>query len=282
MTTIIQRLPTPGVGAVLYPDAAMDAGTRGLIDAVDPWSWGGSIPSEGAEISIGQGPLNYPLAEDGWIEDAALAATALTFEDNSIWFTDAADRLTMPVGFKPTATDTHLGLVWWMKNDEFATGAGFNNRIFDVREDNLSKFGLLTVYTGTPGVVNAVSLTCQGAPSDWSFGSANPFTLALFDGQLHQFGYEVFRDGAGFLRQKAYLDGGLVADRGLVADSTGGWTDTGGVTSLEFGLPNGFSGSGLNGGVYRAMMQKLDQPQARTFAETVKLDYSLNAARLAA
>ena len=60
----IQILPVDGTGEKIYPDAAMDAGTRGLIDTIDPWSWGGTTPAQGAALAK---PLEAAGEEGGRI-----------------------------------------------------------------------------------------------------------------------------------------------------------------------------------------------------------------------
>lgn len=281
MTTFpfIQTLPVPGFGQKIYPDQVMDGGTRALIDTTDPWSWGGAVPTEGETVAIGNGPLNYALARDGWVEDKALVATAIEYSKKGLSM-GGPDRLRLPVGFKPRVTDTHLLLTWWMKNELLPTGSGFNNRIFDVREGSSSRFGLSIVYASA-GVLNAVEIFMDGL-STWSLTGSNAFVAALFDGELHQFAVETERLGDGYARQKLYLDGLLANDRGLVTDSTGAWGDTGAITSMAFGLPISFGGTGLNGKLYNAAMHMPAPEYPRTMADVVATDYEANVTRLTA
>lgn len=279
MTVYIQRIPAAGIGAKLFPDAAMDNGTRGLIDTVDPWSWGGTLPTSGSTLATGAGPKNYALAEDGWTEDQAAAVTA-GYTGNGIAFSPAGALMTMPTGFKPQTSDRRLGLIWWARNSPHPSGTSFNNRLFDVEESGVTRMGMISVYSST-GVIGSLELIDTGC-ANLVMATGTAFCNAMFDGQLHQFGYEAYRDGAGYMRRKLYLDGALSYEAPAIADSAGAWANTGAVASLQFGRPAYYNGTGLYGRLYRAMMQNLQVTGARSMADTVALDYTLNKSRLTA
>lgn len=278
MTEPLTQHPVAGFGPFVYRDEALGAGGCGLIDTLHAWSWGGSVPEDGATLALGAGPKTLARTIEGWVEDAAEAGTStLSYDGGGITFgASNGDYLNMPTEFKPTESTMHLGLVWWMKNSGTG-GTGWNNRLFSMYEGGESKFDAIVTYTSN--APSAVEFRCIGA-SSWTFTSGQVFD-ALFDGQLHQFGIEFERNGAGYMRQKFYLDGTLVSDRGLVSDSRGQWTDTSSL-KFRFGRGNGLNGSGMNGQLYRAMMQRPDVEGARTMAETVALDRKLNLDRIAA
>ena len=273
----IQKIPVNGTGQKLYPDAAMDAGTRGLVDMIDPWSWGGVIPADGA-LPIGDGPKNYPLSEDGWVEDQALAVTSTMLTvDGAVRFVDTDDILRMPVGFRHKVTDRHAGLVFWLKNLPDSGGAGSSNTIFASSTDDASYNISVGHAYSSPGVVSLARFRTA-----WSgaITLAETIRAAMFDGALHQFGFEWdLADDDATIDYHSYLDGALVA------------TTTANVNGTMFAPASGdyaafgqhpVGGSTINGTLWRAMMQELDVSGARAFSETVALDYSLNKSRIAA
>lgn len=279
----IQQLPVDGTGAKIYPDAVMDAGTRGLIDMIDPWSWGGAVPIDGAALPLNAGPKNYPLAEDGWVEDAARAGTAtLVYQDRGVMFSAAADRLALPVGFRHAATDRHLGYVLWLSNAAVpGTAAGGNNSIFGSLTQGQSGYTQNISINLTYSSGGAV--TAGYFRTAFSAGVPIPATIltALLSGVLHQFGFELqLSADSTTVTYTFYLDGVMVS--AATVATTGSLVPPGAADYACLGRHGGFPGSGLYGTAWRAICQQLDIAGARTMAETVALDYQLNAARIAA
>ena len=282
-TKTIYQTAAPGLGRVLCYDAAQDVGMAGLIDTTLPWAWGGALPDDGYVLTGGEGPRNIVNPDHGWTQDYASAvAGTFSFTDAGVSFDSSQARFKLPSGFKPRADDTHFGLIWWMANLPQPAGTGFNNRIFDVREGGVSKYFITPFYSAT-GVVGNLQLGCMGqspassgGTSAWTLTAGHPFNNALFDGTLHQFAYEVERleyDGGPMMRERIYLDGHLVDDRGLVVDQTGAWTDTDVSQSLTFGIYPGLSGTGPNGKLYRAAAVRPKIAGARAFGDAVMLDW---------
>ncbi|WP_146592314.1 hypothetical protein [Puniceibacterium confluentis] len=273
----IQQIPVNGTGDKLYPDAAMDAGTRGLLDMLDPWSWGGTLPANGG-LSVGDGPKNYPLAEDGWIEDAARAVTSTMLTvGGGIRFVDTDDILRLPVGFRHKVDDRHVGLIYWAKNLPDPLGAGSSNTIYASATAAASyNFSIGAAY-GDPGVVTEARVR-----TGYSAASILPTVLrdAMFDGALHQIGveFELSSDDASIV-YSSYLDGLFISSATRTVTGT-----MFAPTSAEYAAfgQHPVGGSTMNGTLWRAMMQELEVEGARAFADTVALDYEINKARILA
>ncbi|WP_146592193.1 hypothetical protein [Puniceibacterium confluentis] len=273
----IQKLPVTGTGAKLYPDAAMDAGTRGLLDMLDPWSWGGTVPPDGA-LAVDAGPRNYALAEDGWVEDAARAVTStMLTSDGAVQFVDTDDILRLPVGFRQKVDDTHLGLIYWAKNIPDPAGAGSSNTIFaSATAASVNNFSIGAAYS-SPGVISAARVRCNYTNA-WVVPAA--IQTAMFDGALHQLGFEfeLASDGLS-VTYRVYLDGLFVASTSL---SVNGVLYAPTVSEYAAFGQHPVGGSTLRGTLWRAMMQELEVEGARAFADTVALDYEINKARILA
>ena len=275
----IQILPVDGTGEKIYPDAAMDAGTRGLIDTIDPWSWGGTTPAQGAALALGAGPRNYPLAEDGWIEDAAAAGVAgLTYNRGAVRFAAANDYLRLPRGFKIVPADTHFGHIFWLQNAMFPGQAdnANNNILADISGGNSKNLALSMTYAS--GAITSCRIESRrhnnlAVPTAWR--------TALFDGALHQFGLEVTVSAdATTITYGFYLDGALIGT--LTANITNPYIAAGETDYVCFGRHHINVGSGIYGRLWRAIFEDLTISGARPMSETVALDHSLNRARIAA
>ena len=276
----IQILPVDGTGEKIYPDAAMDAGTRGLIDTIDPWSWGGTTPAQGAALALGAGPRNYPLAEDGWIEDAAAAGVAgLTYSSGGVRFIAAADRLHTPRGFKLSTADRHFGIIFWLQNSVIpAVPSGSNNNIYaDVSGGNSKNLALSMSFDGAGAVTS-----CR-IESRRHTNIAVPVAMrtALFDDALHQVGIEAaVAADASTMTYLYYLDGALIGQQTVAITSP--YLDPSQTDYACFGRHGMNIGVGIYGRLWRAIFEDLTISGARSMSETVALDHSLNRARIAA
>ncbi|MDV4167827.1 LamG-like jellyroll fold domain-containing protein [Rhodovulum sp. FJ3] len=271
MTVYIQQLPVTGSGEVLYPDAAMDAGTACLVDLVDGWAWGGSIPADGESITGGN-VLNYALADDGWDETpGAVTSSGITGDGNGAAVLTQAHYITLPPAFIPPTGTTKFGVILWVKNEPATTvQSGGNNPVF-----------ALGFSSGTPVSIglnysNYVATGAFVAGLGFNAGPA-PVLAALTDGAVHQIAIEYDTTTASASTLKIYVDGVHVS----TFSSSNGSAIPDTITRAVVGRDPRFSGAGIIGKFMRATMELTGTPGARPFAETVALDYSLNSARLA-
>ena len=269
----IQKLPILGTGKKLFPDATMHAGTRGLVDMIDGWSWGGQAPASGSTIAAGVGPKNYPLAEDGWVEDAGSAVVPLGYLGGGVLFDSQDDCMKLPRGFEIDTADTDIAYVIWARNlPAPGVADGFGYCIFAAVANGVQNFALNLGYTSgaiTGGVVNCRRTGSTAMPA--------AFLTAFSDGALHQIGVRFQVQGSNGVFT-FYLDGVQVSTSTRTIINPWQARVSGDYAAL--GRHQIFSGCGLNGRVFRSYMETLSVTGSRPFAETIALDYDLNAGRI--
>lgn len=273
MTVYIQQLPVAGSGDVLYPDAAMDAGTACLVDLVDDWAWGGAVPADGDDLD-GQSILNYAMADDGWNETPGAVSTGGIVGDGTggAVFSASEQYLTLPVGFCPPVGATKFGFIIWVASSAYNVASSVNNTTFSIAPASgiTGIIGMFPGYSG--GVITSVGVNGLG------FNAGTPAWVAPFQsGQMHQYSFEFDMTVGGTSYLRTYLDGAAASTFTIASGAAVSST----YTRPIVGRHPSYNGQGFKGRFTRALMEMSGTPGARPFAETVALDYSRNSARLA-
>lgn len=272
MASYIQQLPVSGSGDIIYPDAAMDAGTACLVDLIDTWAWGGTIPSTGAALT-GRSIRNYALEADGWDETPGIVSSSGLLGDGhgAVVFSSVAQYLMLPPGFCPPQGATKFGFILWMSSTRYDVTSSINNTIFSVATGTgVGSIGLFPNYSAssiTNVIVNGLGFNA----------GAFPLVAPMLDGAMHQIAleFDVTVGGTSYLR--IYVDGAQVGQfTSAIATAV---QDT--LTRAFIGRHPSYNGQGLKGKFVRAMMVLTNTVGARPFADTVARDYMLNADRLA-
>ena len=276
----IQRIGTPGTGDILYPDAAMDAGTKALIDTIDGWAWTGSVtPANGAALAAGTTLKNYALLEDGNAEDPAMLVDATTAQGKGVALT-AAQRLQLPVAFNPLPTMSDFGIIHWFSHTPDAAATGFNNSLLGAASSTgVLQYRLVPTY-GSAGVLTTLEFRVTGRATTLVANAA--VRTALASGTPQQLGLRVQRDYTGSLAKlQIYLNGILMQDSGWAA-TTADWLAQGSGAMAFMGRDGSIPGTGLNGKVWRSLAQNLAAAGSTTMDLLVARDYTQNVARVLA
>lgn len=271
MTVYIQQLPVAGSGDIVYPDAAMDAGTACLVDLVDAWAWGGNIPANGEAVN-GKGVLNYALEDDGWSEAPGTINSAGLVGDGygAVLFGDKSHYMTLPPAFCPPVGSTKFGIILWLASTKYDVESSINNTIFSISPaTGVATINIFPSYTGS----TIANLGFSGLGFN---GGVTPLAAPMLDGSVHQIAVEFDITVGGTSYMRVYLDGAQLSQ----FSSTGATAVSNTLTRAIVGRQPAYNGQGLKGVFARAMMVLADTPGARSFAETVARDYALNAARL--
>jgi hypothetical protein len=276
----IQRIGTPGTGDVLFPDAAMDIGTLALLDTIDGWAWAsGSPPVAGAALSAATTLKNYALLEDGHATDPAMLVDASTYGNGAIAVT-GTKRLQLPAAFNPLPGMSDVGIIHWLSHVPDPAATGFNNSLFGAASSTgVLQYRLVPTY-GTVGALTTMEFRVVGRAA--TLVASAGLRTAMASGAPLQFGVRVTRDYPGNLaRIQFYLNGVLLQDSGWAA-TTADWTALGAGAMAFVGRDGALPGTGLNGRVWRSIVQNLTVANTATMDVLVARDYTQNADRIAA
>lgn len=276
----IQRIGTPGTGDILFPDAAMDMGTLALIDTIDGWPWSsGVVPAANAALVAGTTLKNYALLEDGHAEDPAMLLDASTYSSKGVALT-AAKRLQLPAAFNPVPGMSDVGIIHWLSHVPDAAATGFNNSLLGgASVTGTLSYRLVPTY-GTVGTLTVLEFRVAGRATTL-VGNAS-LRAALSGGAVQQLGLRVQRDYANSLAKlQIYLNGVLLQDSGWAA-TTADWGALGSGAMAFVGRDGSLPGTGLNGKVWRSLVQNLTVADTASMEALVARDYSQNVARITA
>jgi hypothetical protein len=276
----IQRIGTPGSGDILFPDAAMDIGTLALIDTIDGWAWAsGSVPAANAALVAGTTLKNYALLEDGHAEDPAMLLDASTLTKNGVALS-AGKRLQLPAAFNPVPGMSDVGLIFWLSHTADPAATGSNNSLLGATSTtSVLQYRLIPTYA-TVGTLTTLEFRVAGRTASLVISST--IRTAIASGVPVQLGLRVQRDYTGSLaRLQVYLNGILSQDSGWAA-TTADWGVLGTGAMPFVGRDAALPGTGLNGKVWRSLVQNLAFPGSATMDALVARDYTQNSARIAA
>lgn len=276
----IQRIGTPGSGDILFPDAAMDIGTLALIDTLDGWPWAsGSVPAPDAALVAGTSLKNYALLEDGHAEDPAMLLDASTFSKNGVALS-AGKRLQLPAAFNPKPGMSDVGIIHWLSHTADPAASGSNNSLLGaVSTTGVIQYRLIPTYA-TVGVLTTLEFRAAGRTASLVVSAA--VRTAIASGAVQQLGLRVQRDYTGSLaRLQIYLNGIMLQDSGWGA-TTADWGALGTGAMPYVGRDGSLPGTGLNGKVWRSLVQNLAAPGSATMDVLVARDFTQNSSRIAA
>lgn len=276
----IQRIGTPGTGDKLFPDAAMDMGTLALIDTIDGWAWSNEVaPAADAAIVAGSTLKNYALLEDGHAEDPAMLLDASTYSSKGVALS-AAKRLQLPAAFNPLPGMSDVGIIHWLSHVPDAAATGFNNSLLGgASATGVLSYRLVPTY-GTVGTLTVLEFRVAGRATTLVGNAA--LRAALVSGAPVQLGLRIQRDYPGSLAKlQIYMNGVLLQDSGWAA-TTADWAALGSGAMAFVGRDGSLPGTGLNGKVWRSLVQDLTVADTASMDALVARDYTQNVARVAA